>query len=93
MSNGQPEMVQVPHELARKNEVLIKETVNKKFGVQPEALSLLLEASDGVYFSEEESDTLCCLVVDNKGGLLYLVSGKMDPDKKEMRDFKCDILA
>lgn len=82
-----------PHELAKKFESQIKEAVVKKFSVASEELSLLLEDKDGVYLSQEEADTLCCFVVGEKNGYLYLVTAKMTEDGLILTDFKSDIVS
>lgn len=81
------------HELAKKFEVQIKEAIAQKFPVPPEELSLLLEDKEGVYLSEEEPNTLGCLIVGQKNGYLYLVTAKIEEDGQSLRDFKSDIVS
>lgn len=82
-----------PHELAKIFESRIKEVVNKKFSVSPDTLILLLDDKDGVYLSKEEADTLCCFVVGQENGFLYLVTAKVSKDGKDLSDFKSDIIS
>ena len=82
-----------PHELAKFFEFQIKEVVAEKFSVSPDDLSLLLEDKDGVYLSQEEVNTLCCLVVGQKNGFLYLVTGKVEEDGKSLTNLKSDIIS
>lgn len=82
-----------PLELAKKFELQIKEVVTKKFSVSPDELSLLLEDKEGVYFSDEEANTLCCFVVGQKNGYLYLVTAKIEEDGQNLNDFKSDIIS
>lgn len=92
MSSGWSEKVQTPHELARKNEAVIKEAIGRKFSILPEDLSLLTNDEDGVYFSEESPHTLCCIVVGKKNGFLYLVTSEVAPENQELKNLKCDII-
>ncbi|HCP08272.1 MAG TPA: hypothetical protein DIT25_00515 [Candidatus Moranbacteria bacterium] len=87
------EKIPSPHELARKFEMQIKGTVAEKFSVEPEKLSLLLYDKDGVYLSQEESETLCCFVVGQENGFLYLVTAKIENKSKELNNFKADIVS
>jgi hypothetical protein len=82
-----------PHELAKKFESQIKEVIAKKFSVAPENLSLLLEDKSGVYLSEEDPNTFCCLVVGQENGFLYLVTAKVKEDGKILDNFKTDIVS
>lgn len=81
------------HELARKFESQIKDVVAKKFSVAHGDLSLLSEDKDGVYLGKEEPDTLCCFVVGQKNGFLYLVTGKIGERGKSLDNFKSDIVS
>lgn len=82
-----------PHELARKFESQIKGVVAKKFSIAPDDLSLLSEDKDGIYLSKEEPDTLCCFVVGQKNGFLYLVTAKIGEGGKSLNNFKSDIVS
>jgi hypothetical protein len=82
-----------PHELAKIFAAEIKETVAGKFSILPEDLTLLLEDADGVYISEEEANTLCCFVVGQKDGFLYLVTGKIEEGGKSLSHLKSDIVS
>ena len=82
-----------PHGLAKVFESQIKEVITRKFSVAPNDLTLLLEDKDGVYLSQEEPDTLCCLVVGQNNGFLYLVTGKVEEDRKSLTNFKSDIVS
>lgn len=82
-----------PHELAKAFESKIKGVVAEKFSISPDELSLLLEDKDGVYLSQEEPDTLCCFVVGQKNGFLYLVIGKIEENGKGLTSFKSDIVS
>lgn len=93
MSHEQASNAETPHELARRNEALIKETIVKKFGLLSSELTLLSSDQEGVYFSKEVPNTLCSLVSDEKHGFLYLVTCEVDPVSQELQNCKCDILA
>lgn len=93
MSQNDTEKMISPHELAEKFEREIKETVAKKFAADGNYLSLLLKDEDGAYWSREEEGTLCCLVVGEKDGHLYLVTAKMTEDGGRLTDFKCDVIS
>ncbi len=82
-----------PHELAKSFEPQIKGVVVEKFSVSPDDLALLLEDKDGVYLSQEEPDTLCCFVVGEKDGFLYLVTGKIEEGGKSLTNLKSDIVS
>jgi len=82
-----------PHELAKIFESQIKGVVSEKFSIAPDDLALLLEDKDGVYFSKEEVDTLCCFVVGEKNGFLYLVTGKIEESGKSLINLKSDIVS
>jgi len=82
-----------PHELARKFEFQIKETVAKRFSIAFDDLFLLLEDKDGVYLSEEESNVLCCFVVGQKNGFLYLVTANIVENGISLNNFKSDIIS
>lgn len=83
----------IPHELARTFEAQIKNTVSEKFSVPLDDLNLLLEDEDGVYLSREETGTLCCLVVGQKNGFLYLVTAKIEEGGKNLINLKSDIVS
>lgn len=82
-----------PHELAKKFEHEIKEVIVKKFFVSFKELSILIKDEDGVYWSEEEPGTLCCLVVGARNGHLYLVTAKASKDGEKLDNFKCDTVS
>lgn len=82
-----------PHGLAKTFESKIKGVVAKKFSVAPDDLDFLLDDKDGVYFSEEEANTLCCFVVGQKNGFLYLVTGKIEDGGKNLTNLKSDIIS
>jgi hypothetical protein len=82
-----------PHELAKTFESQIKEVVTKKFSVSPDELELLIEYKNGVYLSQEEPDTLCCFVVGQKNGFMYLVTGKIDESGRSLANLKTDIIS
>lgn len=82
-----------PHELAKKFEPQIKETVAKKFSVPSDDLLILFEDRDGVYLNKEEPDTLCCFVLGQKNGFLYLVTAKIEENGKSLGNFKSDIVS
>lgn len=82
-----------PHKLAKYFESKIKEVVAEKFSVALDDLVLLLEDEDGVYLSQEEPDTLCCFVVGQKNGFLYLVIGKIEAGGESLSDLKSDIIS
>lgn len=82
-----------PYELAQAFTSKIKGIIAEKFSLASEDLSLLLEDKDGVYVSKEEPDTLCCLVLGEKNGYLYLVTAKMTEGGKSLDTFKCDVIS
>lgn len=82
-----------PHELAKLFETQIKGVVAEKFSISPDDLALLLEDKDGVYLSQEEPDILCCFVVGQKNGFLYLVTGKIEENGKSLTNLKSDIVS
>lgn len=81
------------HELAKKFEFQIKGVVAEKYSLTSGELSLLLEDKEGIYLSKEEPDTLCCFVVGQKNGYLYLVTANIDEEGKNLNKFKCDIIS
>lgn len=82
-----------PHELAKTFESQIKGIVAEKFSVSPNELELLLEDKDGVYLSQEEPNTLCCLVLGQQNGFMYLVTGKIEEGGKNLTNLKTDIIS
>ena len=82
-----------PHELAKTFESQIKGVIAEKFSVALDDLTLLLEDKDGVYLSQEEPDTICCLVVGQKNGFLYLVTAKVEEGGKSLTNLKSDIVS
>lgn len=93
MYQNKTEKILSPHELAQKFEAQIKRTLLEKFSVIPEELSLLAEDKDGVYLSKEEPNTLCCLVIDQKKGYMYLVAAKITENGKSLENFRSDIVS
>lgn len=93
MPQNDSEKIVSPHELARRFEREIKEAIVKKFSADDRYLSLLLEDEDGAYWSQEEPGTLCCLVVGEKDGHLYLVSAKMAQDREGLDNFRCNVIS
>jgi len=92
MTQNDTEKTIPPRELANKFELKIRGAVAKKFASDERYLSLL-EDEDGVYWSQEEPGTLCCLVVGEKDGHLYLVTSRLAEDGKNLSDFKCDVIS
>lgn len=82
-----------PHELAKKFEVEIKETIIKNFTVPSEELTILFDDEAGIYLSKKEPNTLCCLVVGEKDGHLYLVTAEIEKDNKGLGNFKTRIIS
>jgi hypothetical protein len=82
-----------PHALAKKFEVLIKEAIARKYGVSMDELKLLLEDKEGVYLSEEAPNTLCCFVVDQRNGYMYLVTGTIDEEGEALTNLKTDVVS
>lgn len=82
-----------PHALAKKFEDQIKLAIAEKFVVVSNDLSLLLSEPEGVYYSQKERGTLCCLVVDEKDGYMYLVTAKLTGDGKSLTNFKSAIVS
>ncbi len=93
MSQNDAEKMTSPHDLAKRFEREIKETIAKRFSIDDKYLSLLLEDEDGVYWSKEEPGALCCLVVGEKDGHLYLVTAEITKDKENLDNFKCDVIS
>ncbi|MEK7608847.1 MAG: hypothetical protein AAB495_04685 [Patescibacteria group bacterium] len=81
-----------PRELARSFELQIKQAVAKKFSTSVDDLTLLRD-EDAAYLSQEEPDSLCCFVVGQKSGFLYLVIGKIGKDGKSLSDLKSDVVS
>lgn len=79
-----------PEKLARTHEPLLKQTLQREFSLSPEHLSIVAKEGS-CYFSEKASDTLCVLVVDEKGGGLYLVRARVKDEKLE--DLKSIMIA
>lgn len=82
-----------PHKLAKQFESKIKDTVANKFSVAPEELLPLFKDASGVYLSKEEPDTLCCLVLGQANGFLYLVTAKIENGGQRLNNFKSDIMS
>ena len=86
------EDARTPSDWAEDYRVEIEKCLEANFSVSSDELKLLLK-EDGVYWSKEEPDTLCCLVVGKKNGFLYLVTGEVGADRKNLQNFKCSIVA
>lgn len=82
-----------PHELASKFQSQIKETVAQKFSLASGELSLLLGDTAGVYISQEEPGTLCCLVVSQQNGHLYLVAAEIEKNGSILSNFRSDVIS
>ena len=82
-----------PHKLAQIFEAAIKDAVSRKFLVPVADLVVLLDDEDGVYMSQEEPATVCCLVLGQENGFLYLVTGKIQEKGEALTDFKADIVS
>lgn len=82
-----------PYQLAKNFESQIKDTIVKKFSVPSNQLKLLLEFDHGVYLSQEEINTLCCFVLGEENGFLYLVTGEIDKDGETLTNFKTSIIS
>lgn len=82
-----------PHDLARENEELLKKQLISKFSLTTEEVKLLLDEEDGVYWSEENPELLCCLAVGTQDGFLYLVTGEVDAKDMSLKNLQCDIVA
>jgi len=86
------ETIRNPHTLANKFAPEILSAVSAGFNLLEEEVSLLSEDESGIYMSKEEPDMLCCLVLGNKNGHLYLVTGKVSTDGKSISDFKTAVI-
>ena len=83
-----------PHRLAEKFEQQIKAAITNKFsGTTADDLRLLTDKEDGVYISEADPGTLCCLVVGLKDKYLYLVTGDIVKEKTELKHFNAMIVS
>jgi len=85
------EAIRNPYTLANKFAPEILGAVSAEFNLMEE-VSLLSEDESGIYMSKEEPDMLCCLVLGNKNGHLYLVTGKVSTDGKVLSDFKTAVI-
>lgn len=93
MEPSENKKIMSAHEMAEKFETQIKDAVVKKFSISPEELSVLLEDEDGAYMSKEEPNTLCCFVVGQKNGYMYLVTAEVSKDGSGLDKFKTDIIS
>ena len=91
--SGQSEDTKTPYDWVQLYRAEIEQCLESCFSVPADELALLLEEKDGAYWSEKEPNTLCCLVVGKKNGLLYLVTGEAGIDRKNIQNFKCSIVA
>jgi hypothetical protein len=82
-----------PYQLAKTFELQIKNAITKKFSVPSNELKLLLEHDNGVYLSQEEANTLCCFVLGQKNGFLYLVTGEINQNGENLTNFKAGIIS
>lgn len=82
-----------PHDLARKHADALVAAIVERFAIQEPRLSLLLDDEAGVYMSDQEPDTLCGLVLDERDGHMYVVTAKVAPNGRELSDFKSDLLS
>lgn len=80
------------HKFAKVFEAQIKEVVAKKFSIPSDDLALL-DDKDGAYLSQEVSNTLCCFVVGQMNGFLYLVTGKIENNGNNLTNLKSDIIS
>ena len=69
------------HALAEAYEEQIKETIAEKFSVSVDELVLLTDKEDGVFISEIDFTTFCCLVLGKESRHLYSVTAL--PDRRE----------
>ena len=77
-----------PSQLAEKFERQIKKVVMQNNASITEGdLQLLTDKEDGVYISKEDPGTLCCLVLEKKEGVLYLVTADMTEKKTNLENF------
>jgi hypothetical protein len=83
-----PNFESKPHGLAKQYEESIKGAVLDGMGVPAEELELLIKDQHGVYFSEQNPNTLCCLVLGVENGHLYLVTGEFSETDNTISDFK-----
>ncbi len=82
-----------PHSLAKRYEISIKKAVFEGTGVPTEELELMLKDKDGVYFSEEQPDTFCCLVLGRENGHLYLATAEFSEVDDTLDNFKVTTLS
>ena len=74
------------HELAKKYEREIKETIAERFSDSVDDLVPLIDKEDGVFISEVNPSTLCCLVIGRESGYLYVVTARI-VRQEELMDF------
>ena len=60
------------HELAKRYERQIKEAIAERFSVSVDGLLLLTDKEEGVFISEVDHSTFCCLALGKERGSLYL---------------------
>ncbi len=89
----QPSMETGPHNLARRFEDDIKNAIFEGTGVSAGELELMLQDKDGVYFSEEQPNTLCCLVLGRENGHLYLATAEFSESDNTISNFKVTTLS
>lgn len=82
-----------PHTVAKLCEAQIKAKITERFFVADDELVLLLEDQDGVYLSQQEPNTLCCLVVGKENGFLYLVTAEITAGGTQLTNLKSDIVS
>ena len=89
MKNAQQESLSA---LLSTYECEIKSVISEKYSIPSEDLTILPQEEGGVYMSEEEPETFCCLVVENTNGFLYLLSAKIT-DGQQLTNFKSDVIS
>ena len=80
-------------ELAKKFESEIKAAIETKLGVSSNELALLLEDKEGIYLSKEQANTLCCFVIGQENGFLYLVTAAIQNNGEVLDDFKVAVVS
>jgi len=81
------------HSLAEAFDFQIRKAVSDTFAVPLDDLVLLSHDKKGVYMSEEEPGTLCCFVLGQKNGFLYVVASTIDSDGKNLTSFRAGIVS
>lgn len=82
-----------PLEIAKKYEGQIKAVIAAKFNLSENDIELLLDRTNGAYFSREEAGTLCCFAVGIKSGLLYLAAIRLNEKGEYSGEVKVGIVA